>query len=169
MLYFAEGSGGERRARANWQIGDSEHRDFAVEERNPIFLPFDHSDSQRHEQPEDASRLRRARSVVIPGDDDDLRFRQPLRKPLELAEGVKDRGIRRANGVKNVAGDENNVRLQLDDLVHYPVERARDVGFALVQPRLRLPLILAEAEVDVGEVDDSHLRFVALVHTLTLV
>ncbi len=46
----------------------------------------------------------------------------------------------------------------MSSIDHRARERLRDVGFALVDARRRLPLELAEAEMQVGEVDEAHGR-----------
>ncbi len=55
--------------------------------------------------------------------------------------------------MKNVTGNEHQVRLDLDDLVDGRAKHGRDIGFALVDASGRLPLKLAVAEVEIGEVD----------------
>jgi hypothetical protein len=66
--------------------------------------------------------------------------------------------------VKDVARDEHEVRLQLDDFIDDTLQRASDVGFTLVDACWCLALKLAEAEVDVGEVDDPHRARIARIH-----
>jgi hypothetical protein len=59
---------------------------------------------------------------VIASDDDDDRVRQLLSQPRELRERVKDCGVRGADVVKEITGDDGEVRPQLDHLVHGPPE-----------------------------------------------
>ena len=77
---------------------------------------------------------------------------------------VEDGGIARADGVKHVAGDEHQLRLELDHPVDDAPQRSRDIRLALVDPRGSLPLVLSEAEVYVREVNQSHRVRVALIH-----
>jgi hypothetical protein len=60
--------------------------------------------------------------------------------------------------VEHVPADEHDVRRQLDDLVQRARERLGDVGLALVDPARSEPLILAVAEVEVGEVDEAQAK-----------
>ncbi len=57
--------------------------------------------------------------------------------------------------MKDVAGDEDELRRNLDDLVDRVLERLRDVGLTLIDAARREPLILAESEVQVGEMDEA--------------
>jgi hypothetical protein len=57
--------------------------------------------------------------------------------------------------VEHVAGDEGDVRSQLDDLVDRARERLRDVRLALIDAARSQPLILAVSQVQVGEVDEA--------------
>jgi hypothetical protein len=66
--------------------------------------------------------------------------------------------------MKDVARDQNQIGLQLDDLVDHPLQCERYVGFTLIDSRRRLPLILTEAEVDVGDVDQPHRPRIARIH-----
>jgi hypothetical protein len=58
--------------------------------------------------------------------------------------------------VEHVAGDDDEVGAQGHRHVDGARERARDVRLALVHPGGREALVLAEPEVEVGEVDEAH-------------
>jgi hypothetical protein len=92
---------------------------------------------------------------VVPRDHDDLGARQRGAQPRELQICVEDGGVRRPHLVEHVAADEHDVRRELDHLVQRARERLRDVGLALVDPARSQPLILAVAEVQVGEVNEA--------------
>jgi hypothetical protein len=71
--------------------------------------------------------------------------------------------------VKNVARYQDEIRLQLDDLVDHSPHRCGNVGLALVDAGGSLTLVLAEAEVYVGEVYESHRLRIALIHCVIFV
>jgi hypothetical protein len=77
---------------------------------------------------------------------------------------VENRGIARADCVKNVPGDEHQIRLELDHPVYDAPQRSGDIRLTLVDPRGCLSLVLSEAEVYVREVNQSHRVRVALIH-----
>src|SRR4029077_7929436 len=56
-----------------------------------------------------------------------------------------------------VAGDHDQFRLLLQEVVHRALENLRDIDFALIRTLGRLPVELAEPEVQVGEVREFHL------------
>ena len=60
--------------------------------------------------------------------------------------------------MEDVAADEHDLRRELDDLVDCARERQCDVCFALVDAARSYPLILAVAEMQVGEVDEAQVR-----------
>jgi len=60
--------------------------------------------------------------------------------------------------MEHVSRDEHDLGRELDDLVDRARERLRDVRFALIDPARSQPLILAVAEVEVGEVDEAQTR-----------
>jgi hypothetical protein len=60
--------------------------------------------------------------------------------------------------VEHVAREQHQIRPLAEQVVHRPAERVRDVRLALVPAARRLPLVLAEAEVQVGEVGDPQGR-----------
>ena len=108
------------------------------------------------EELQNAARLARARRVVVARDENDRRLRQRADQPVELQERVEDRLVRRADGVKDVARHDDELGPQLDHPIDHQTERRGDVGFALVDPGGRQPLILPVAEVQVGEVNQAH-------------
>jgi hypothetical protein len=57
--------------------------------------------------------------------------------------------------MKHIPADEHDVRRQLDRLVNRARERLRDVGLPLIDAARSQPLILAEAEVQIGEVNEA--------------
>ena len=93
---------------------------------------------------------------MVAADHHDERLRQRVSKACELAEGVNDDRICRPDHVEHVAGDENHVRLERDDLIQRAHERARHVGLALIEPTRGEPMVLPVAEVQVGEMYQAH-------------
>jgi hypothetical protein len=77
---------------------------------------------------------------------------------------MQDRRIRGSDGMEDIPRDENEIRLQLDYGVNHSLERLPDVGFALIDAVGSLPLVLAETEMDVCEVNKSHRARIALIH-----
>jgi hypothetical protein len=77
---------------------------------------------------------------------------------------VEYRGVRWTNGVKDVAGDQNEIGAQLDYGVDHPAQRVGDVGLPLIDPSRGLPLILAKPKMYVGKVNQSHLTLIARIH-----
>jgi hypothetical protein len=57
--------------------------------------------------------------------------------------------------MKHVATDEHQLRRKLDHLVDRMGERLRDIGLTLIDPARSQPLILAEAKVEIGKVDEA--------------
>ena len=86
-----------------------------------------------------------------------------------MNEGVENRLIRRPHGVKNIAGYQNDIRLQLDHLVDHLAQGCSDVSLALVDAGGSLSLILPEAEVYVREVNQSNRARIALIHWVIFV
>ena len=77
-------------------------------------------------------------------------------QPVQLLEEVENRGIGRADGVKDVAREYDQIRPLHEQVVHRAAERVGDVGLALIPAPRRLPVVLTEAEVQVGEVRELH-------------
>src|SRR5438094_6287772 len=93
---------------------------------------------------------------MVSGYHHDRRVGQSHAQPLQLLEAEQDRGIRGPDGVEDVARYDDQVRTLDEQVVHRPAERLGDVGLALIPPSRRLPVVLAEAEVQVGEVRELH-------------
>ena len=79
-------------------------------------------------------------------------------QPMQLAEAVENRGIGGPHRVKQIARDDNQLGLLLEEIVHRALEHFRDIHFALVRAFGRLPVELAEPEVQVGEVREFHCK-----------
>ena len=92
----------------------------------------------------------------LPAIEHDRRVGQRLAQPLELPEGEDDRRVGGADGVEEVAGDDDGVRARGDDPVHRQAEGAGDVGLALVDAGRGLAVILPNAQVGIGEVGQFH-------------
>jgi hypothetical protein len=137
-------------------VGHGEHAQVELGEVEPLRGAVHHVDAALGEEPQDAPRLGRLGRVVVAGDHHDARGREREPQPGELLERVQDGRVARAHRVEHVAGDHHEVGAQGDGLVDRPRERARDVGLALVHARGGQALVLAEAEVQVGEVDEAH-------------
>jgi hypothetical protein len=75
---------------------------------------------------------------------------------MQLPEAVQNRGVRRPNRVKQIAGDDDQIRLLLEDIVHRAPKRFGDVDLALVRPFRRLPVELAKPEMQIGEMGELH-------------
>jgi len=93
---------------------------------------------------------------VVAADDDDRRLRQAFPEPAELVEGVQDRGIRGSHRVKQVARHQHHVGSLRHHVVHRAPEGLSYVGFPLVDPLRRLPMVLPKAEMDIREVGNPH-------------
>jgi hypothetical protein len=60
--------------------------------------------------------------------------------------------------VKQITGDDDQIGILLEHVVDRTFEDFGDVHFTLVGPLGRLPVELAEAEVEVGEVRELHCK-----------
>ena len=146
-------------------VGSSErllrHReDRAVElGKNDPARCFDRDfDTEGFIETQDAPRLGGARRVVLARDHDDRRVGQTGPQPLEVAETVQDRGVGWPDRVKQVAGDDDQLRLLLQDVVDRTLEDLGDVHLPLIRALGRLPVELPEAQVQVGEVRELHCK-----------
>src|SRR5207302_303001 len=106
-------------------------------------------------QLENAARLCGARYIVVAGDEHDATLRQRPLETRKVDECVQDRGVARPNGVEHVAGDDDDLRRELDHSIDRQLERSRDIRFPLVDAAGSQSLVLSEAEVEVGEVDEA--------------
>ena len=111
--------------------------------------------AKRREEAQNAPGVRRARRIVVARHQHELRIRQRGAQSRELDVCVHDRCIGRANLMKNVAADDDDVGRELDHRVERALERQRDVGFALIDSTRSQPLVLAESQMEIGEVNES--------------
>jgi hypothetical protein len=58
--------------------------------------------------------------------------------------------------VEHVARDDDDVRTQRDDAIDGAPEGERDVRFTLIDSGGRQAMVLPEAEVEVGQVNEAH-------------
>ncbi len=112
--------------------------------------------SQLLEQAENGAGLRRARRVVIAGDQHDRRLGQRLAQPLKLLEGEDDRGVGGSDRVEEIAREDDRVRARRDDPVHGKPEGAGHVGLSLVDAGRDLTMVLPNSQVEIGEMGQSH-------------
>src|SRR5690349_10149481 len=91
---------------------------------------------------------------MLSRDHHDGRIRESRAHAVQLVEQVQNRRIGRANGVEDVARQQDQVRPLDQEIVDRPAEGLRDVRLALIAAPGRLPVILAEAQVEVGEVGE---------------
>src|ERR1044072_8963260 len=90
------------------------------------------------------------------GDQHDRRFRESGAKSLQLLKAEQNGGVRRPDGVEEIAGDDDQVGLLLEHVVDGALEHFCDVRLALIRPPRSLPVELAEPEVQIGEVGELH-------------
>jgi hypothetical protein len=141
--------------------GDVGHRvdgELAVREVDSAGFRVDDRHPHVREEAQDAPRLGRAREVVVPGDHHDGGARQLAAEPRELLERLEDRRVRRPDVVEHVARDHDQVGLESDRAIDRAPERPRHVRLPLIDPGGGQALELAEAEVEVGEVDEAQRR-----------
>ena len=150
-------------------IRHGKNREIALVECHSFRVAFHDRDPKWAEQAKDAAGLSSPRSVVITRDHHDGCIRQHLHETRELKKRVQNRGVCRSDGVKHVAGDQHQIRPQLDDDIDYAAQRSRDIRLALVDPGGCLPLVLSEAEVYVREVNQSHRVRIARIHCVIFV
>jgi hypothetical protein len=93
---------------------------------------------------------------VIAGDEDNPRGRERFAEPLELPEGKDYGGVGGANRMKEIAGNDHNVRPRADHAVHGGTESLGDVSFPLVDAARSLPVILPDSEMRIGDVSQFH-------------
>ena len=93
---------------------------------------------------------------MIAGDQDYRRTGNRGAKSRQFAEREQDHRVRWSDLMKHVAGDENDVGRKRDDGIDRVPGGPCDIGLALVVSCRAQPLVLAEAEVEVGEVGDAH-------------
>ena len=93
---------------------------------------------------------------MIAGDQDDRCVWESLTQTLELPERENDRVVGGADRVKEIAGDDHDVRPRLNYAVDGGAESLSDIGFPLVDAARRLPVILPDSEMRIGEVRQFH-------------
>src|SRR6185503_3917098 len=138
------------------RVRDREHREVPVRKGQPLRLGVDDVDPERQEEPQDADGFRRAWRVVVPRDDDDDRVRQFANEPRELREREEDGRIWRPDVVKDIAGDDDEIRLEVDDLVDGGAKHRPHVRLSLVDAGGGLALELAVAEMKIREMNKPH-------------
>ena len=89
---------------------------------------------------------------MITRDDDDGRARKRCTQSRELPERIRNRSVRWSNAVKNVACNEDDVGLLLDDTIQRGTKRQGDIAFAEVDAACCDAVVGSEAQVQVGEV-----------------
>ena len=89
---------------------------------------------------------------MVSGDEHDGGFRQRFPQPLELPEGKDDGVVGRSNGMEEVARNDNDIGAGGDDPVNSGPKSLGDVRLALIDAARRLPVILPESQVQVGNV-----------------
>ncbi len=112
--------------------------------------------TERLVEAQNRSRLRGSGGVVFPRDHHDGRVRELGSQPLQLAEQEQDRRIGGAHGMEDIAGEKDQVGTLEEQVVHRPPEGFRDVRLALVPAPRGLPVVLAEPEVEIGQVGELH-------------
>jgi len=90
---------------------------------------------------------------VVAGYHHDPRLGQIRPQPAELDESVQNRWIRRPDGVKDVARDEDEIGFELDYLVDHPPHGGCDISLTLVDAGGGLSLVLPETEMYVSQVN----------------
>ena len=113
-------------------------------------------DTERFIQAEDRPGLHGPRRVVLSGDHHDRRVRQARAQPVQLPEQEQDRRIGGPDGMEDVARQHDEVGPLHQEVVHRAAERLGYVRLALIPAPGRLPVVLAEAEVEIGEVSELH-------------
>ncbi len=84
-------------------VGRRQHRAVQIRERQVTRLIDDDVHSECFVQPEDRACFRRSRGVVFARDHHDGSVRKTGPQPVQLLEEVENRGVGRADGVKDVA------------------------------------------------------------------
>jgi hypothetical protein len=128
--------------------------------QSPRLIRYD-LDAEVFEESKDRGRIRRPRGIVIAGDQDDRRVGQRRAKALELAKGEHDGGVGRANGVKEVSGDDDGIGTRGDHAVNRPAKSQGNIGFTLIESGGGLSVVLPDAEMGIGEVSELHPRNVS--------
>jgi hypothetical protein len=93
---------------------------------------------------------------VIPGDEHDGDLGKRLPHPLKLAEGEHDGGIGWTDRMEQITRDHDGVGGSGDHSVDSSTEGLGDIGLPLIDAACRLPVVLANAEVRIGDVGEFH-------------
>jgi len=115
-------------------------------------------DAERFVEPQDRAGLTRARRIVLARDHDDRGRRQAGPQPLELPKTVQNRGIRRPDRVEQITGDDDQLGFLLQEIVDRAFEDFGDIDLTLVRTLRRLPVELAEPQMQVGKVGERHCK-----------
>ncbi len=138
-------------------VGEAKNRRVQLGEGQPPGLVVHHVDvGDLGEQPQDRSGLDRLGRIVVAGDDHDPRVRRLGREPDQLAERIGDRRVRRPDGVEDVTGDQEQLRLERRRALQRLAERPGDIPLSQVDSLRVRPMIGPIAEVQVRDVDDLH-------------
>ncbi len=152
----ARGSRRSQRWQCSRAIGHCEYLEIELRKSQGLRSIEDDGEPQLPEQAENAPGLGRSRLIVVSADHHDERLGQRVAKARKLTEGVNDDRICRPDHVEYVAGNEDHVRLERNDLIQRAHERPRHVGLALIEPARGEPMVLTVAEVQVGEMYQAH-------------
>ncbi len=93
---------------------------------------------------------------MVAGDQYDRRMGKGFSQTLELLERKDDGGVGGADGVEEVAGHDHDVGPVGDHTVDGEAKGPCDVSLALVDAGRGLSIVLADAEVGVGDVREFH-------------
>jgi hypothetical protein len=93
---------------------------------------------------------------VVTRDEDHAGTWESLTEPLELPEGKDDRGVAWADGMKEIAREDDHFRSSGDDAVNGGAEGIGNVGFPLIDACRGLPMVLPDAQVGVRDVGKFH-------------
>jgi hypothetical protein len=93
---------------------------------------------------------------VVTGDEDHVGAWESITEPLELPEGKDDRGVAWADGMKEIARDDDRVRSSGNDAVNGGAEGLGNIGFPLIDACRGLPVVLPDAQVGVRDVGKFH-------------
>ncbi len=93
---------------------------------------------------------------MVARDHHDRRVGQSRAETVQLLEHKQDCGIGRPHGMEDVSRKDDQVRALDEQVVHRAAERFGHVGLALISSPRRLPVVLAEPEVQIGQVRELH-------------
>ena len=93
---------------------------------------------------------------MIPSHHDYGNARELAPHSCEMRKGVHDGRIHRPHRMKDVATDHHQIRCEPDNAVNRALEAAFDVRLTLIHTALSKAVILAETDVKIGKMDESH-------------